>query len=363
VIARLSLPGSRTSSHHIPEDRPARQDSTRIAEKLSKIAETYNNATGLSLDGALRPAHPIPSTLARRGLSINSQETTMKKLLFSAMGVALLMGTTKVIAQDNAQDLRKQLIEKYDEDGDGQLNAQEREKARAAFLKQAPEDEPEEQPLRQRRPNGDDNQRRRGRRGNFGGPGGEQFRQQLLGAFDKDGDGELSDSEEAAMREDFEKKRDAGRARFMKEYDKNGDGDIDDSEREAMRANFEKRREENRKKYDKDGDGDLNEEERRKMFEDFQTQREELTKKYDKDGNGFLTFEEEQAARKDGAEINNFGFFGGGPRGRGGRDRGGDGGGRRGNFRRGGDGEGRPRRPGGGDGNRRPQRPGQTETR
>lgn len=287
----------------------------------------------------------------------------MQKLLFSALGLALIMGTTTSLkAQDktSAEDLRKQLIEKYDKDKDGKLNEEEREAARAEFLKQNKPAETEEQPRRDRRPQaGADGAGRRGRGNN---PEFEARRKQFESQFDKDGDGELSEAEREAMRDEFRKRGEQQRAAFMKEWDKDGDGELSESERNALREAGEKRRKEFTAKYDKDGNGDIDESEREAIREDMQKQREELTKKYDADKNGFLSLEEMDKARKDGAlENNGFGGFGGfggpgfgGPRGQRGDREGG---------RRRGDGEGRPRRPGGGDGDRRPQRPGQpTET-
>jgi len=192
-------------------------------------------------------------------------------------------------------DVRRKLLEWYDRDGDGKLNAAEQQTAQAEFGSLlASMSEREEQPQAERRPDADTAQASpRGR--------AEQARRQMIAAFDKDGDGELSESEQAAMREDFEKKRQAGRLRLLKEFDKNGDGEIDGTERDAMRASLGKRREELIKKYDKDGNGELGEEEREAMFNDFIKQRDEITKKYDKNGNGYLEFEEEEKAHADGA--------------------------------------------------------------
>jgi HlyD family secretion protein len=66
-------------------------------------------------------------------------------------------------------------------------------------------------------------------------------------------------------------------AEMLKQFDKDGDGELDESEREAMRAAMQARfggqggprmsREEMLKRFDKDGDGELNEEERAAMRE------------------------------------------------------------------------------------------------
>lgn len=70
--------------------------------------------------------------------------------------------------------------------------------------------------------------------------------------FDKNGDGELDETERTAMRETMAARfgaqggqgRQGGqgggfnREEMMKRFDKNGDGELDESERAAMRAEF-----------------------------------------------------------------------------------------------------------------------------
>ncbi len=97
----------------------------------------------------------------------------------------------------------RELLKRFDQDGDGKLDAAELTemmKARAAA----------------------------GSQGMNGGPGG-QFRQQMLKMFDKNGDGRLDDDERAAA-EKFREDQ-------IKRFDKNGDGQLDPGERaEAMKA-------------------------------------------------------------------------------------------------------------------------------
>jgi Ca2+-binding EF-hand superfamily protein len=96
----------------------------------------------------------------------------------------------------------RELLKRFDKDGDGKLDAAELAemmKARAAAGGQG-----------------------------MGAAGG-QFRQQILKMFDKNGDGKLDDEERAAA----EKFRDEQ----LKRFDKNGDGQLDAEERaEAMKA-------------------------------------------------------------------------------------------------------------------------------
>ena len=100
----------------------------------------------------------------------------------------------------------KEMIKRFDKDGDGKLDEAElgeAMKARANFM---------------------------GNRG-AGAPGapGGRMREQMMKMFDKNGDGQLDDSERAAA-EQF-------RTEQIRRFDKNGDGQLDPEERaEAMRA-------------------------------------------------------------------------------------------------------------------------------
>lgn len=78
------------------------------------------------------------------------------------------------------------ILEKFDADKDGKLNAEERKAA------------------------------------------GEARKAEMLKKFDKDGDGKLNEAERKAAGE-------ARRAEFMKKFDKDGDGKLSDDEKAAMR--------------------------------------------------------------------------------------------------------------------------------
>ena len=85
---------------------------------------------------------------------------------------------------------------------------------------------------------------------------------QMLQQFDKNGDGQLDEEEQAAAREQGRQRfgqGGGGRAggaggaggmrgqmpnaeEMLKRFDKNGDGEIDEQEREAMRAEFGRNR-------------------------------------------------------------------------------------------------------------------------
>jgi uncharacterized membrane protein YebE (DUF533 family) len=139
---------------------------------------------------------------------------------------------------EKARELYTELRKKFDKDGDGNLDETERtamnaevEKMRAAGTL----------------PEGF-GRSRRGR----GGPGGDRYAE-LRKKYDKNGDGQLDESERAAMSaagEGFGGRGGPGGGgpgsdRFqamIKRFDTDGDGQLDDTERAAMRAEFEKMR-------------------------------------------------------------------------------------------------------------------------
>jgi Ca2+-binding EF-hand superfamily protein len=127
-------------------------------------------------------------------------------------------------------------------------------------------------------------------------------REGMLKRFDKDGDGQLSESEKVAAKEAFEKMRGArggkpgagapggGREEMMKKFDKDGDGKLSDSEKQAMIEAMKARggaggkpdarpaaggkpgaggdrMAEMIKRFDKDGDGQLSEAEKKAAME------------------------------------------------------------------------------------------------
>ncbi len=191
-------------------------------------------------------------------------------------------------------------LKKFDKDGNGELNGDER---RAAF---------EARIEAWRKANPEEAKRFDDRRAED-----EKRRADFTKKYDKDGNGELSDEERRAG---FEAEREV-RAKEWKERDPEG------------YARFEKAREDFMKKHDRDGDGKLSDDERRAGFEAIREEGrkkwDELSKKYDKDGDGQLSREERQELfEKERENLRGFFPFGsggggpGGDRGRG--DRGGD---------------------------------------
>lgn len=98
---------------------------------------------------------------------------------------------------------RAAMVAKFDKNGDGRLDATEREAAR------------ETKKLESRRP---------ARNQMF------QMPPEIVAKYDKDGDGQLNDEENAAAGEGIRVRW----AQVQKDYDANGDGTLDDAEREKM---------------------------------------------------------------------------------------------------------------------------------
>ena len=150
----------------------------------------------------------------------------MKLPIITCSIAALLGATTITSAQGDAaadrpaRPMPKEIIEKFDADGDGKLNETERKAARTA--------------MEERRTN---------------------ERERVKAKFDKDGDGTLNDEERAAARKAMEERQaknkpvsGPSRERIRKKFDKDGDGKLNDEElaaaKEAMKAQREKKTDE-----------------------------------------------------------------------------------------------------------------------
>lgn len=114
----------------------------------------------------------------------------MKITLFAALGMLMALplagqedNTAPQQRPDGRQVHRQRLIQRFDKDGDGKLNDEEKA-AMQSFIEE-------------RRKNGGERGERRGQR-----PG----RDELIKEFDKDEDGKLSDEERKAMREELAKR-------------------------------------------------------------------------------------------------------------------------------------------------------------
>jgi len=205
---------------------------------------------------------------------------------------------------------RQQLLEKFDTDGDGKLDPDERAAAREARRARIREkldtngdgEVSEDERARFR----DGHARCQGRRGGCG-PRGRRGRGRLRSmrkAADRDGDGAVSEEERNAARK-------ALRARRLEKLDANGDGKLSDDEEASAREDRPRCRGRRgrsgprgrrlsghlrrmRAAADRDGDGVVSEEERntaRKAIRAF------LSEKFDVDGDGELSDEEKAAMR------------------------------------------------------------------
>jgi hypothetical protein len=186
----------------------------------------------------------------------------------------------------------RQMMERYDTDGDGELSESEREAMRSAFRermaaarerymlhrydanKDGELDEAETAAMEKARAE------RRARMADA--------RQKFIAEHDTDGDGELSEAERSAM---VAKLRARVRARWRemtRPWDADDDGQLSEQERGTMVAQFRRTMEDHRRKMDADGDGEVSREEARAYWQD-------LRKTYDTDKDGELSAEERRA--------------------------------------------------------------------
>jgi len=191
------------------------------------------------------------------------------KTLLGVLGTATFVvfaGLARAEDAPNPELLRKQLLEKFDANGDGNLTGQELIKAQEAVMKQAGDGPP--------------------------GAAFEQFKQR----FDFDRDGKLNAQEQAAAMAAFQKARANGgapgtgalpaggfdlpaagdgakprsRDAMIKRFDRNGDGKLDDQEKAEAQKVLKARKGEGKpsklteamKEFDADGDGKLSDEEK-----------------------------------------------------------------------------------------------------
>jgi hypothetical protein len=111
-----------------------------------------------------------------------SMKAILVAVLFVTVGWSVSRPGVAAPGQDAAgrADKRRQAMEKFDANGNGRLDPEEREAARAAMQK--------------RRADG-------GGKGPAGAGADPERRRKMLERFDKDGDGKLSESERAAAKE------------------------------------------------------------------------------------------------------------------------------------------------------------------
>jgi Ca2+-binding EF-hand superfamily protein len=180
---------------------------------------------------------------------------------------------------------RRAILERFDEDGDGQLDEQERRQARRAMQRRQA----------QRRPGQGQAPGARGQRGQ------RPTREELFRRFDTDGDGQLDEQERQRLRQEVQRHRarrggqgrmgDRGqtgqrpsREEILQRFDANGNGQLDPEERRQVRQAMQRRRQ--------GGPGQPGARQRARPG------REEILKRFDANGNGQLDPEEREAARQ-----------------------------------------------------------------
>jgi len=164
----------------------------------------------------------------------------------------MLIATARLAAADDATPSGKhheEILKRFDKDGDGKLNDEEKAAAKAAATERR-----------------------------------DEMRDEALARFDANGDGKLDDTERAALREAMQKER---------------GGKMTDEQREKVRAEFEAYA----AKYDKDGDGKLSPEERKTARDAWAAEHPEAAAKIreavDKDGDGTISAKERRVAAKE----------------------------------------------------------------
>lgn len=118
------------------------------------------------------------------------------KLLIIIAATFGLLGAANAQAAKPDRPERKlppEILEKFDKDGDGKLNEEERAAAKAAREEMM-----------------------------------EARKKEMLEKFDKDGDGKLNEEERAAAQE-------ARKQMMLEKFDKDGDGELNDDEKAAMK--------------------------------------------------------------------------------------------------------------------------------
>jgi Ca2+-binding EF-hand superfamily protein len=169
---------------------------------------------------------------------INQPTITMKKISGILLFVSFILclsaapdGKKKSAGEGKGFSSREEMMKKFDKDGDGKLNEEERAAVREEM---------------------------KGRK------------DELLKKFDADGDGKLSDAEREKIRKQLPGKGRKLPPPILAKFDKDGDGELNDEERAVAKKAWEARKEEALEKFDADGDGKLNPQERRAAMKAFQ---------------------------------------------------------------------------------------------
>lgn len=183
----------------------------------------------------------------------------------------------------NPEQLKKQLLEKFDADGDGTLTGAELQNAREAALKQF---------------------------GAGAGAAGVNF-DEIKKRFDRDGDGKLNPQEQAAAMAAFQKARAGGGGPATGGLPGAGGipagGGFGAPANGAGEGNKSRSRDARMKRFDRNGDGKLSDDEKAEAQKELKAKKgerpagklTEAMKKFDADDDGKLSDEEKAAAKKD----------------------------------------------------------------
>jgi len=212
----------------------------------------------------------------------------MKKSIIITTSIAVFGMSGLAVAKPGGHKGKehfKALLEKYDEDGDGELSDDEKKAAKEAWI------------------------------------------QKMKDKIDTDGDGEVSDEEKKAFRDKFSRGRrggkKGGKEQLLEKFDADG------AKYEERKAKHEERKAEFLEKYDTDGDGELSDaekgafkEEQKEAHEAFKS---EMLQKYDEKAELLRNFDADNSGELEGAEREAAGdwlrenrpfFHGKGPRGK-----------------------------------------------
>lgn len=159
-----------------------------------------------------------------------------------------------------AEARRRRQLQRYDKNGDGQLDADETAAMEA------------ERAERRRRV--------------------EERRREFMSRWDQDGDGELNDAERNNMRDHFRQQAAEWRSQWTARWDADGDGELSEEENRVARQRMGEAMQRAREEMDGDGDGNVSREERQAWFAD-------LMEEYDADDNGRLDWSERRKLMTD----------------------------------------------------------------